>query len=65
MKQEKRILTEQGEDGTFSVAHTASDLTHSFTMDVAISMPGKLGHKTHNHFQEPEGEPGTFVKNKY
>jgi hypothetical protein len=48
-----------------AVARTSSGLTHSYAIDVAISMEGKSGQKVHILFQEPEGKFGTIVHTKY
>jgi hypothetical protein len=38
---------------------------HSYTINVAISMAGKLGQKVYIYFQEPEGKFGMIVQKKH
>jgi hypothetical protein len=46
----------KGEKDIFAIAHTSSGLMYSYTIDVAVSMARKLGHKAYICFQEPEGK---------
>jgi hypothetical protein len=63
--QEHRTQTLLGQKSTFAVAHTSSGATHSYTINAAISMAGKLGQKVCICFQEPEEKFGTIVQKKH
>jgi hypothetical protein len=48
--------TDSGAENSFAIAHACSGLTRSYTIDVAISMVGKLGQNTYIYFEEHEGK---------
>jgi hypothetical protein len=47
---------------TFAIAHSSSGLTHSYTINVAISMAAKLGQKLYIYFQDPERKFGKIIQ---
>jgi hypothetical protein len=55
---EYRTATLWGQKDTFATGHISSGLTHSYTIDVATSVPQKLAHTC---FQEHEGKFGKIV----
>jgi hypothetical protein len=42
---QKGTKSDLGVENSFAIAHASSGLTHSYTINVAISMAGKLGQK--------------------
>ena len=56
-----RTLSMKGEKNTVSTLQSCNIATHSYTIDVAISMDGRLADKLFICFQEPSGKFGPRV----
>jgi hypothetical protein len=57
--------TNAGVQNSFTTSCTSSGLMHSYSINVAISVAGKLGQKIHIYFQQTEGKFGTIVQKKH
>ena len=56
-----RTLSMKGERETVSTLQSYNSATHSYTIDVAISMDGRLADRLYICFQEPSGKFGPRV----
>ena len=56
-----RTLSMKGERNTVSTLQSCNSATHSYTIDVAISMDGRLADKLYICFEKPSGKFGPRV----
>jgi hypothetical protein len=56
-----RTLSQKGEKETFSFIQASNSLTHSYTVQILISMDGKLGKKLYICFQEAKDTFGPKI----
>lgn len=56
-----RTLSHVGEKDTHCVVQSVSDTTHSYTIQIHMSLAGKLGKKLYICFKEKEGKFGPLV----